>query len=159
MFTLDAPDFWSAPHVRFRRLPITQAGIPAIGAPHGSGRAAFLFFVEFLEHGLDGTERVLQLRVAALTGALCRRRLVVTARPVEQRQQLAFRSGQAVFLDILGFGSRRRQEVGKVGMCQRAARAGKFRLGFGADLFGSPRKSVAAVLLPFLRIGEAQDGL
>ena len=54
------------------------------------GGEVVLLIVEFLEHSLYGAERVLQLRIAALSSALAGSRLVITSSPIEQRQQLAF---------------------------------------------------------------------
>ena len=123
------------------------------------GGEVVLLVVKFLEHSLYGAERFLQFRVSAFSSALGRTGLVITAGPSQQRGQLTFGSGQAVFPDILSRSRRSRQETRVFVFREYAARACEFCLGTRVLGFDSPSEGVTAVGLSFLHIREADDGL
>ena len=121
------------------------------------GGEVVLLIVEFLEHSLYGAERVLQLRIAALSSALAGSSLVITSSPIEQRNKFAFRLCKAIFPDVLGRSRRRGQEVRKIAMSKSPASSCQFLLGLGGLRFNSPSEGVTAIGLALLCIRNSQD--
>ena len=82
MFTLDAPDCWSAPPCAVPSITYPSCGNPRHRGITWKGER-LLLIIEFREEGLHGAECVLQLRIAAFSGTFGRGAFVVPPCPVE----------------------------------------------------------------------------